>query len=304
MTIHKAKGLEFPIVFIPMMNKNRDAEFTNWFETGDQNILQSVNISQFSKNLEVYDDEIGLFNQENSYKNFVDRLCLQYVATTRPVEQLFFYIQKANKTSNNLEILDFLQSKNTENTDEFDLFPTDSEMLQKKVFHKKSTFKTKDIKELKNVDEKTTSIKVATPSKNYQTRVDKVRIGLFVHELLSKINTKKDISKVLEKYILEGQITNEEKINIEENLIQIITKHQEFFDEKWHVINEKDIMISENGETKIYRPDRILRHENKYVIVDFKTGEESEKNDLQIENYKSVLESLGRKVVKTQLIYI
>ena len=304
MTIHKAKGLEFPIVFIPMMNKNRDAEFTNWFETGDQNILQSVNISQFSKNLEVYDDEIGLFNQENSYKNFVDRLCLQYVATTRPVEQLFFYIQKANKTSNNLEILDFLQSKNTENADEFDLFPTDSEMLQKKVFHKKSTFKTKDIKELKNVDEKTTSIKVATPSKNYQTRVDKVRIGLFVHELLSKINTKKDISKVLEKYILEGQITNEEKINIEENLIQIITKHQEFFDEKWHVINEKDIMISENGETKIYRPDRILRHENKYVIVDFKTGEESEKNDLQIENYKSALESLGRKVVKTQLIYI
>ncbi|PZU03252.1 MAG: DNA helicase UvrD, partial [Chryseobacterium sp.] len=99
MTIHKAKGLEFPIVFIPMMNKNRDAEFSNWFETSDSSALKSVNINQFSKNLEVYDEEIEKFNRQNAYKNFVDRLCLQYVATTRPVEQLFFYIQKANKTS-------------------------------------------------------------------------------------------------------------------------------------------------------------------------------------------------------------
>jgi len=303
MTIHKAKGLEFPIVFIPMINKNRDAEFTNWFDTGDLDVLQSVNISQFSKNLEVYDEEIGIFNQENSYKNFVDRLCLQYVATTRPVEQLFFYIQKANKTSNNLEILEFVQSKNNVD-DEFDLYPTEPEMLKKKIYHKKSSFKTKNITELKNLNEKTTSIKVATPSKNYQTRIEKVRIGLFVHELLSKINTKKDIAKVLEKYILEGQITLEEKVDIEKNLLRIIDQHKEFFDEKWEVINEKDIMISENGVTKIYRPDRILKLENEFVIVDFKTGEENEKNDAQIENYKSVLESLGRKVVKTQLIYI
>jgi ATP-dependent exoDNAse (exonuclease V) beta subunit len=62
MTIHKAKGLNFPIVFIPMINKNRDAEFTNWFETSNDSALKSVNINQFSKNLEVYDEEIQYFN--------------------------------------------------------------------------------------------------------------------------------------------------------------------------------------------------------------------------------------------------
>ncbi|WP_294241746.1 exodeoxyribonuclease V subunit beta, partial [uncultured Chryseobacterium sp.] len=131
MTIHKAKGLEFPIVFIPMMNKNRDAEFTNWFETATDSALRSVNINQFSKNLEVYDEEIEIFNKQNAYKNMVDRLCLQYVATTRPVEQLFFYVQKANKTSNNLELLEFLQSKNPENLDEFDIYNTHPDMLKK-----------------------------------------------------------------------------------------------------------------------------------------------------------------------------
>lgn len=304
MTIHKAKGLEFPVVFIPMMNKNRDSEFSNWFETDEKSALKSVNINQFNKNLEVYDEGIEKFNHENSYKNLVDRLCLQYVATTRPVEQLFFYLQKQNKTSNNLEILEFIQSKNLQDLDEFDLYENHPEMLKKQISHKKSEFKTENIQTLRNEHENTSSIKIATPSKNYQVRNEKVRIGLFVHELLSKINTEKDIDKVLETYVLEGQITLEEKENIKVDLRKIIHQYSEFFDEKWKVINEKDIMISERGISRIYRPDRILKGDEGYIIVDFKTGMETEKNDKQIETYKSVLENLGMKVIKTQLIYI
>jgi len=304
MTIHKAKGLEFPVVFIPMMNKNRDSEFSNWFETDEKSALKSVNINQFSKNLEAYDEGIEKFNQENSYKNLVDRLCLQYVATTRPVEQLFFYLQKQNKTSNNLEILEFIQSKNLQDLDEFDLYETRPEMLKKQISHKKSEFKTENIQSMRNDHENISSIKIATPSKNYQVRNEKVRIGLFVHELLSKINTEKDINKVLETYVLEGQITLEEKANIKGDLKKIIHQYSEFFDEKWKVINEKDIMISEKGISRIYRPDRILKSDEGYIIVDFKTGMETEKNDKQIETYKSVLENLGMKVIKTQLIYI
>ncbi|MBL1222189.1 UvrD-helicase domain-containing protein [Chryseobacterium sp. L7] len=304
MTIHKSKGLEFPIVFIPMMNKNRDSEFTNWFDTSNNDALKSVNINQFSKNLEVYDEEIEFFNKKNAYKNLIDRLCLQYVATTRPVEQLFFYLQKANKTSNNLELLEFFNGKNTEGADEFDLYEVRLEMLRKHSKDKTSLFKTKDIQNLKNINENRSSIKIATPSKNYQVRNEKVRIGLFVHELLSKINTEKDTAKVLESYVLDGQITLDEKNEIEETLIQIIRKYSEFFDEKWEVINEKDIMISERGQSHIVRPDRLLKSEEGYMIVDFKTGEQKEKDERQIERYKNILEGLGKKVLKTQLIYL
>ncbi|WP_185286738.1 UvrD-helicase domain-containing protein [Chryseobacterium indologenes] len=304
MTIHKSKGLEFPIVFIPMMNKNRDNEFTNWFDTSENSALKSVNINQFSKNLETYDEEIQAFNRKNSYKNLIDRLCLQYVATTRPVEQLFFYIQKANKTSNNLELLEFLQTKNTENADEFDLYEVHPEMLKKHSRDKTSSFKTQNIQNLKNVNEKSTSIKIATPSKNYQVRNEKVRIGLFVHELLSKINTEKDISRVLEAYALEGQITIEEKNEIQSKLEEIVRTYSEFFDEKWEVINEKDIMISERGKSYISRPDRILKSDEGYIIIDFKTGEEKMKDEAQVERYKNILEHLGRKVLKTQVIYL
>lgn len=304
MTIHKSKGLEFPIVFIPMMNKNRDSEFTNWFDTNENDALKSVNINQFSKNLEAYDDEILFFNSKNAYKNLIDRLCLQYVATTRPVEQLFFYLQKPNKTSNNLELLDFLQTKNQEQADEFDLYPVHPEMLKKHSKDKSSSFKTQNIQNLKNVNEKSTSIRIATPSKNYQVRNEKVRIGLFVHELLSKINTEKDITKVLEGYALEGQITLEEKKEIQYTLQEIVNTYAEYFDEKWEVINEKDIMISENGESHIFRPDRILKGNEGYIIVDFKTGEPKAKDEAQVEGYKNILERLGKKVIKTQIIYL
>lgn len=304
MTIHKAKGLEFPVVFIPMMNKNRDSEFSNWFETDTESALKSVNINQFSKNLEAYDEGIEKFNLENSYKNLVDRLCLQYVATTRPVEQLFFYLQKQNKTSNNLEILEFVQSKNPQNLDEFDMYETSPEMLKKQIAHPYSEFKTQNIHKLRNKHEGTDSVKIATPSKNYQVRNEKVRIGLFVHELLSKINTEKDIDKVLEAYVLEGQITLDERAEIKSDLMKIITDHSEFFDEKWKVINEKDIMITENGVSQIYRPDRLLENNEGYVILDFKTGQPTEKDERQIQTYKNVLEKLGRKVLKTKLIYI
>jgi len=304
MTIHKSKGLEFPIVFIPMMNKNRDSEFTNWFETDNSDALKSVNINQFSKNLEVYDESIEKFNKQNSYKNLIDRLCLQYVATTRPVEQLFFYLQKQNKTSNNLELLAFLQEKNTSEADEFDLYPVDPELLKKQSKHKSSSFKTQNIRNLKNINEKSTSIKIATPSKNYQVRVEKVRIGLFVHELLSKINTRKDIVKVLDSYVLEGLITLDERNEIQQTLEHIVNTYAEFFDEKWDVINEKDIMITVRGKSRIFRPDRILKNRDDHVIVDFKTGEPKEDDVMQIEGYKNILESLGRKVSKTQLIYL
>jgi ATP-dependent exoDNAse (exonuclease V) beta subunit len=90
MTIHKAKGLEFPIVFLPMENAHKDSKIQDWFSLEENTALKSVNIGGFDKKLQTYDDQISEFNEENAYKNFIDRLCLQYVATTRPVEQFFF----------------------------------------------------------------------------------------------------------------------------------------------------------------------------------------------------------------------
>ena len=81
-------------------------------------------------------------------------------------------------------------------------------------------------------------------------------------------------------------------------------KYSKYFIENQLVINEKDIMISENGDSKIYRPDRMIETENGTIIIDFKTGEEKEKHQQQLNEYKSVLEKLGKTVVETKIVYV
>ncbi|MBV2165891.1 MAG: DNA helicase UvrD, partial [Kaistella sp.] len=311
MTIHKAKGLEFPVVFLPMKNEHKDAKFSNWLDIDAENGLSSVNINPFGKELEAYDENMAKFNQENIYQNKIDRYCLQYVATTRAVEELFFYIEKPNKTSNNLEIYEFLEPKiprneNGEPLSSFDLYKVADENPQRRQNVTGNENSTKPILFKSGQKSNPDAIKIATPSKNYQNRVEKVRTGIFTHEILSRINSEQDVDRTLESYVLEGIITLEEKEEIHHRILSIIKNenYSKYFTENQVVINEKDMMISANGESKIYRPDRLIDTGNGYIIIDFKTGAEQEKHLVQINEYKSVLEKLGKKVLETQLIYV
>ena len=311
MTIHKAKGLEFPVVMLPMRNENKDGEFTNWLDIDAENGLSAVNIDSFSKELEVYDEDLAKFNQENVYQNKIDRFCLQYVATTRAVEQLFFYIEKPNKSTNHLEIFDFIKpnipkDETGEDASSFDWYEVSEENLKKQKKEEKKNLHTQPIVFKTEKKANPDAVKIATPSKNYQNRVEKVRIGIFTHEILAKINAEKDVENTLEAYFLDGLITSEEKTAISERIFGIIKdeKYANYFVENQVVINEKDIMISENGESKIYRPDRLIDTGNGFIILDFKTGDEKEKHQLQIDEYQSVLEKLGKKVLKTEIVYV
>lgn len=311
MTIHKSKGLEFPVVMLPMENENKDGKFTNWLHIDPENGLSAVNIDSFSKELEVYDDDMAKFNQENIYQNKIDRFCLQYVATTRAVEQLFFYIEKPNKSANHLEIYDFIKARiprdeSGAEISSFDWYDVSEENLKKQKKEEKNNLLTKPIVFKSEKKANPAAVKIATPSKNYQNRMEKVRIGIFTHEILAQINSEKDVEKTLQAYLLDGIITTEEKIEISERILGIIKneKYAAYFAENQVVINEKDIMISDNGDSKIYRPDRLIDTGNGYVIIDFKTGDQLEKHQIQIDEYQTVLEKLGKKVLKTELIYV
>ena len=81
-------------------------------------------------------------------------------------------------------------------------------------------------------------------------------------------------------------------------------QYSKYFKENQTVINERDVMISENGVSNIYRPDRLIETENGMIIIDFKTGEKLEKHQLQLDSYQIALEKLGKKVCETQLVYV
>lgn len=313
MTIHKAKGLEFPIVFFPMRNNYKavkDKEFSEWFDLGNGDELKTVILNQFSEELARYDEELAGFNSANTYRNRIDRFCIQYVATTRPVEQLFFYLEKPTKTNNYLEIFDFVTqfqpTENGEQLDSFDVFETSAESLKKQKRKEKKEYLSENIHSISQPKEKSSNIEIATTSKSYQNRVEHVRMGIFTHEILSKIKTKKDVSKVLNSYLLEGIITSEEKQSILERIENVLNdkNYSTYFEENLKIINEREMFATEKETTKTYRPDRLIETIDGVIIVDFKTGEEKEKDQKQVELYKDKLEQFGKKVIKTDVIYI
>lgn len=311
MTIHKAKGLEFPVVFLPMANAHKDGKFSNWLDIEDHAGLAAVNVQGFGKELEPYDEDLAKFNQENSYQNKIDRFCLQYVATTRAAEQIFLYIEKPNKTSNNLEIYEFLEpgipvNELNEPESSFDLYEVSPENVRKKENKETETAVTKSVRFKNEKEPNPAAIQIATPSKSYQNRVEKVRTGIFTHEILAKINSKNDVKKTLDMYVLEGIITQYEKEDISERILNIINdgRYSKYFAANQLVINEKDIMISADGESKIYRPDRLINTGEGFIIIDFKTGDVKEKHQLQVEQYQRVLERLGHTVLETVIVYI
>jgi ATP-dependent exoDNAse (exonuclease V) beta subunit len=311
MTIHKSKGLEFPIVFFPMQNNNKDGQFSDWLVISEEKGLAAVNVNSFENSLLIYDPEMEEFNRHHTYQNKIDRFCQHYVATTRAVEQLYFYLEKPNKSKNHLEIYDFISGsipvdEAGEPVNSFDFYPISAADLRPKKAKEKEKLITQSIVFTTEKERNPKAIKIATPSKSYQNSVEKVRIGIFTHEILAKINTEKDIEKTLETYLLAGTITNAEKTEIAARLFGIMRNpaYEKYFKEHQKVINEKDMMITENGESRLYRPDRLIETENGYIIIDFKTGEAAEKHQLQIEEYQMVLEKLGKKVVEKTLIYV
>ena len=123
---------------------------------------------------------------------------------------------------------------------------------------------------------------------------------MFTHEILAKINTKNDVEKVLKSYLLEGLITETEKSEIAERIFEILEKHLKYFTENQEFLSERELMI----EGKTYRPDRMVKIDEAWFIIDFKTGNPSEKHQKQIDLYQSAIENLDRKIGGAELIYL
>ncbi|WP_187478346.1 UvrD-helicase domain-containing protein [Amniculibacterium sp. G2-70] len=305
MTVHKAKGLEFPVVFYPLKNK-AEKSFNNWLDFDDP-VLSSVYVKKFSSEIARYDQQAEQFNEENGYEAIVDDLCVQYVATTRPVEQLFLYLEKHKESKDdspkkNLGIIDFVKQFNTNNLDDFDLYPGD---FSKKIIETKGGFNTQKIDTVFPKHQSISELKIATPSKNYQHRNEKVRRGIFIHDVLSKIETQKDVEVVLNDYLLNGLLTISEAKLLEKEIIEIISQNEDFFSDDLEVLNERELMISSDGDSPIFRPDRLMKTpSDEWMVVDFKTGVEKPEHQVQIDTYCNILTKLGKNIKAQKVIYI
>ena len=116
--------------------------------------------------------------------------------------------------------------------------------------------------------------------------------GIEQHALLSKIRTSDDAPEVLRS--IEPQTR--------ELLLERISAHSEWFSPELKTLNEVAI-IDSFGNTN--RPDRVLvDEEGRVTVIDFKFGEEDEKYSVQVRRYMRLFREMGYGEVSGYIWYV
>ena len=308
MTVHKSKGLEFPVVIHPFATYTARIQRSNaWVDVSDENIspLQSA-LVPVNKQLE--NTRFKEVFQEEQEKSLLDMLNVLYVALTRPREKLYILTEPPSKNRSNRSASDLL-AYYYEQTDAYRenkqwMVFGNLEVMNSGGSNKKgknemvmTQFVSNDWKERITVTYR--SSKLWEKGDHLQAR----DYGNLIHDVLSGVRTIDDVSPQMDKLLLTGMITSEECEEITENILNVLQKEEikQFYKEGLQVINEVDILLPEG---KGYRPDRVVLSGNTVVVIDYKTGLEDQGHFNQLMAYKKVLSEMGYEEVKAFLVYL
>ncbi|WP_233898485.1 UvrD-helicase domain-containing protein [Tenacibaculum piscium] len=312
MTIHKSKGLEFPVVIFPYdLDIYRQINPKIWLDElptnfdGFQELLVPYNSDLKSINersLEIY--------QQQREEVELDNFNLLYVALTRAVEQLHIITEykittKGEENTNHYSgiFINYLKEKNRWNDGKLDYYFGES----KRISTPKENFYTAEIQQefISTPWQNHNIHMLASASKLWDTEQGKaIEFGNLIHEMMAKIFNQNDVEKVVHQYEQQGIINKKQAENIQNDIYKIVNhpKLKQFYAKNVTVYNEREIVDVDN---QILIPDRlVLSQNNDVTILDYKTGKPSKSYHQQLLRYERVLKSINYKVVKKLLIYI
>ena len=311
MTIHKSKGLEFPVVIMPFAEEdyNRKPKDKLWLDTEDVDLDVPKALIDNSSAVEGFGESASNVFNLKKQEELLDNINVLYVALTRAEEQLYVISQslkerKDGEFPSNMAsfFIKYLIHKGVFDSDKLEYEFGDKTRLSKStelIDLVKTIPVVLDVLNPKN-------IKIAQrESLMWGThQQEAIAYGNIVHEILAFVKDKSDVDLAITKAIENGLITIDQVDMVLKSLREIVN-HPELsicFDGNYVILNEQTIVQKEG---RILKPDRIVLTPNKEVyLLDYKTGAINSKYTQQIQEYQDAIEDLGYKVLKKSLVYI
>ena len=311
MTIHKSKGLEFPVVIMPFAEEDysRKPKDKLWLDTAGIDFGLPKVLIDNSSAVEGFGEEAKVIYDQKKQEELLDNINVLYVALTRAEEQLYI-ISNMNLTSkgevktNNMStfFINYLNSKDGFDEGKFEYEFGNSTKLSSASKHVDTSKKIEVVAETLNPKNIKIAQREALMWGTYQQ--ESIEYGNVVHEILSFVKTKEDVVLAVEKAIENGLINFGQKELVYQTILDIVN-HKELelcFASGNTVLNEQTIIQKEGNTIK---PDRmVVNQANEVYLLDYKTGAHNGKYQKQLENYQHAIELMGYKVVKKALIYI
>ncbi|MDC7996941.1 UvrD-helicase domain-containing protein [Gilvibacter sediminis] len=299
MTVHKSKGLEFPVVIIPFT----DSELIN---KRNEYLWYAVDPEHYCGFTEFHLPITALKTQDpQTYESYLeqrlfDELNVWYVALTRAEEQLHLLssTDKADLRSFGGMLRMYLEQQNETQQAHYSWGTPLAKETQKVAEPETAS-------PFISTDKGVNKIRlIASPREKYQqeTRLAQER-GNRLHLWLSKIDNEEELPRLFEKLEVVARYSRKQLAADHALLLQVIG-HPElspYFKVGVDSKNEAAI-IDQTGE--IHRPDRLVFEADQVVIIDYKFGSPDPTYKQQLDRYQSALEQLGFKEFKKILVYV
>ena len=307
-TIHKAKGLEFPVVIYPFINKNFTLTKSNgWFEIDDEEDLKELPVINVPLRKNLQDTRFATTYEEERQKSLLDEVNVNYVAFTRPIDRLYIISEYPSKKPTNQTIpsllYEFLKEQGAWREDQSRYVfgseytePERAEELPGQNRYLKDFISNDWQKKLILAPEAPDIWDVEDSSQNR-------RWGNLVHRALAEIYTSKDISLVVEGFVVKG-LLQKEKLNMFQQVLEKVVFHEdmkEFFQPGIKAKNEAPL-IDKDGNT--LRPDKLIFKPDRLVLIEYKTGRPEDYHLKQINTYRKTLEEMNYRNIESYLLYI
>ncbi len=311
MTIHKSKGLEFPVVIMPFAEEDysRKPKDKLWLDTEEADFDLPKVLIDNSSAVEGFGEKAKAVFDLKKQEELLDNINVLYVALTRAEEQLYV-ISNMNLTSkgevkpNNMStfFINYLDSKDGFDPEKFEYAFGSPVKLTAASKHVDTSKKIEVVAETLNPKNIKIAQREALMWGTHQQ--ESIEYGNLVHEILSLVKTKEDVTLAVDKAIENGLINFGQKELVHQTIVDIVN-HPELavcFASGNTVLNEQTIIQKEGNTIK---PDRMVINQAKEVyLLDYKTGAHNAKYQKQLEGYEQAIELMGYKVVKKALIYI
>ncbi|MEJ6674151.1 MAG: UvrD-helicase domain-containing protein [Polaribacter sp.] len=310
MTIHKSKGLEFPVVIFPCdVDIYRQINPKIWFDDLPKEYDFKELLIDYKKDLSLISARgAELYNSQREALE-LDNFNLLYVALTRAEEQLHVVTEKKisskgveNKNHYSGIFINYLKEQNLWQEDCLEYRFGNEQRVQKK--EKQVSLTVVHEKFISTPWQEHNIVLLASSSKLWDTaQGDAIGFGNLFHEILSKIVTSKDVESVTNQYHQKGFIDDAQlkAIKLE---IYTITNHPKlraYYAEEAVVFNEREIVDVDN---QVIIPDRLVfNSKNQVTIIDYKTGSPASEHKQQLLKYEKVLKSMNFSIDKKFLIY-
>lgn len=302
MTIHKSKGLQFPVVFLPYVTWSPKPSGI-WIPLDDHQVKQFY-VDNFDQ-AEFLPEEIQTLMELETIQSEMDSLNELYVATTRAVEQLYITTELLSGAGKPVAsyLNDLVQLVNPDNPE----LSTFGEM--------KSIHSDENVENLKSLAENQIIVpfissdwnkKVAISNEHIllwnESRAKAMDYGKKMHAVLEKLDGILAADDVIQRFVSQGLLTMDEGVAIKKELMNLFEhpKLKNAFSAN-DFLNERDFISSRN---QVFRPDRLAQVDGKWILLDYKTGIPKSSHEDQINFYASELKALGIDIEEKYLVYL